>query len=384
MQCYEFVENIPIQTNLKHKKIRTAQQVWPEMIKKAKKTIDICQFYISSPKGEDLYAIFGLIIDAAKKGIKVRMINDAMYHKNYPTNVQFFESIGNMEVRFMDVEKLIGGGVMHAKYIIIDGEDCFVGSHNFDWKSIKHSQNLGIRIIDKHFADTLTNLFEYDWNLCIKDDRPKVYPDEPRLPLKPIKLKCKDDISVFPVVSAPKLTPKRFMSELEWVMQLIESAQKEILIHIMEYSPSSQYAPGLYIRDYDAALREKAVAKNVKIKLLLSHWCLKPESLPFAQSIALMKNVEVRYMDIPTLGAQFVPFSRVHHVKYMVVDDDKSWLSSSNMEPDYFLNSRNVGVAIIGKAPIKTLKEVFDLNWNSEYAREILPGREYPRPRIEY
>jgi len=88
-------------------------------------------------------------------------------------------------------------------------------------------------------------------------------------------------------------------------------------------------------------------------------------------------------MDIPTLGNNFVPFSRVHHVKYMVADNDKAWLTSSNMEPDYFLNSRNVGVGIYGVEPVKTLREIFDLNWTSDYAKTILPGREYPRPRIE-
>ena len=383
MNYFEFVENVPVETTLKHPRIRTAQQVWPEMIKKAKKTIDICQFYISSPKGEDLYAIFGLIIAAAKKGIKVRMINDAMYHNNYPTNVQFFDSIGNMEVRFLDVVKLMGGGVMHAKYIVVDGEDCFVGSHNFDWKSIKHSQNLGARIIDRKFADVLTNLFEFDWDLAKTNKKIGKFEEEPKLPAKPIKLKDKRNISIFPVVSPPKITPKRFITEIELVMEMIEKAEKELLIHIMEYSPNSQYSPGLYMRDYDAALREAAAKRGIKIRLLLSHWCLKPDSLPFAQSIALMKNVEVKYMDIPTLGNQFVPFSRVHHVKYMVADSDKAWLTSSNMEPDYFLNSRNVGIGIIGTAPIKTLREVFELNWNSNYARPISADREYPRPRIE-
>ncbi|HON55958.1 MAG TPA: phospholipase D-like domain-containing protein, partial [bacterium] len=238
MKKYEFVENIPIETTLKHPKIRRAQEVWPDMIKHAKKTIDICQFYISSPKGEDLYPIFGMIIDAARKGIRVRMINDAMYHNNYPTNVNFFENIGNMEVRFLDVAKMMGGGVMHAKYIIIDGTDCFVGSHNFDWKSLKHSQNLGIRIINKQFADILTKLFEYDWELCKTNIRPQSFADEPKYLKKPILIDETDKVSVLPVVSPAALTPKGFHTELEIVMDLIENAKEEILIHIMEYSPN--------------------------------------------------------------------------------------------------------------------------------------------------
>ncbi|MBP7652361.1 hypothetical protein KA977_02995 [Candidatus Dependentiae bacterium] len=384
MKKFEFVENVPIGTNLKHSKIRTAQQVWPDMIKKAKKTIDICQFYISSPKGEDLYPIFGMIIDAAKnKGVKVRMINDAMYYNSYPTNVNFFENIGNMEVKFLDVTKMMGAGVMHAKYLVIDGEDCFVGSHNFDWKSLKHSQNLGVRVVNSQFADILTQLFEYDWKLADTNVKPNNFKDESKIPDKPIKLKGSDNISVYPVVSPEALTPKKFITELELVMELIENARKEILIHIMEYSPNSQYCPGLYLKNYDAAIREAAASKKIKVKLLTSHWSLKQESLPFVQSLSLIPNVEVRYMDIPTLGRNFVPFSRVHHVKYMVMDNEKAWLTSSNLEPDYFINSRNVGIGIIGKKPVKTLREVFDISWNSEYAREITADKSYPKPRIE-
>ena len=71
------------------------------------------------------------------------------------------------------------------------------------------------------------------------------------------------------------------------------------------------------------------------------------------------------------------------HCKYMLVDKNIAWLTSGNLEPDYFLNSRNVGICIEGKAPAKTFQEIFYKSWNSHYAKEIVAGKEYPKPRIE-
>lgn len=383
MKNFEFVENVPIRTTLKHPKIRTAEQVWLDMIKKAKKTIDIGQFYLSSPKGESLYPIFGEILKATKRGIKVRMINDALYTSTYPTNVDFFDGLKNMEVRFLAVTDMMGGGVMHAKYMIVDGKDSFVGSHNFDWKSLKHSHNLGVRVINKKFANVLTQLFEYDWKLSTINIKPKGFPKEKKIPAKGIKLEGRSNIKVMPCFSPTALTPTKFRLEHDLVMYLIESAKKEIIIHIMEYSPKSQYTEGMYLRDYDAALREVAGNRGIKIKLLTSHWALKEIPLPFVQSLSVIPNVEVKYMDIPTLGKYFLPFSRVHHCKYMLVDNNIAWLTSGNLEPDYFLNSRNVGICIEGKAPSKIFKEIFNISWNSRYAKKIVAGKKYPKPRIE-
>ena len=39
----------------------------------------------------------------------------------------------------------VAGGVQHAKFFIVDGEEVFLGSQNFDWRALKHIHELGVR-----------------------------------------------------------------------------------------------------------------------------------------------------------------------------------------------------------------------------------------------
>lgn len=40
------------------------------------------------------------------------------------------------EVRSVDFPKLLGGGVLHTKLILIDRKDFYVGSANMDWRAL--------------------------------------------------------------------------------------------------------------------------------------------------------------------------------------------------------------------------------------------------------
>ena len=41
-----------------------------------------------------------------------------------------------------------GRGILHAKYMVADGHAGYLGSHNFDWRSLTHVQELGLLIRD--------------------------------------------------------------------------------------------------------------------------------------------------------------------------------------------------------------------------------------------
>ena len=66
----------------------------------------------------------------------------------------------------------------------------------------------------------------------------------------------------------------------------------------------------------------------------------------------------------------------------MVVDNNISWIGTSNWEPDYFKNSRNIGMIIKGDLIVRQLAEIFGLGWNGPYSEHIDPDKDYPLPRI--
>ena len=58
------------------------------------------------------------------------------------------------------------------------------------------------------------------------------------------------------------------------------------------------------------------------------------------QKLVQVPGVKVRFIDVPPWSGGFVPFARVAHAKYMVVDGARAWVGTSNWEGDYFTQSR--------------------------------------------
>jgi phosphatidylserine/phosphatidylglycerophosphate/cardiolipin synthase-like enzyme len=85
---------------------------------------------------------------------------------------------------------------------------------------------------------------------------------------------------------------------------------------------------------------------------------------------------------IPPWSGGFIPYARVIHAKYLVIDDRRCWIGTSNWEWDYFHTNRNVGLVIDGKQPASTLNRFFLDGWNGPYARPVDPCVTYTAPRI--
>jgi len=60
----------------------------------------------------------------------------------------------------------------------------------------------------------------------------------------------------------------------------------------------------------------------------------------------MLPGITVRYLVIPPHPGGVIPFARVAHAKYLVVDGRELWISSSNWARSYFERSRNVGLVI--------------------------------------
>ncbi len=43
---------------------------------------------------------------------------------------------GAASVRYLDFEKLVGNGILHTKMWVVDDKHIYVGSANFDWRSL--------------------------------------------------------------------------------------------------------------------------------------------------------------------------------------------------------------------------------------------------------
>jgi phosphatidylserine/phosphatidylglycerophosphate/cardiolipin synthase-like enzyme len=350
----ELVETTPVETTL-DSELRDAADVWPEMIRNARHTIDLAQFYISN--GARLEPVIAAIEAAIARGVRVRLLVEQSFVKVYPETLDRLARAG-ATVRHADFTP----GILHAKYFVVDGHDAFFGSQNFDWRALEHNLELGIRTHDAAIAARLLAIFELDWARAGDEPAPRM-----------VVPAASGSIAL---VASPK---DRLPGGIEWelpkLVAAIDSATAQIHVQLLTYR-AGDWA------ELEAPLLE-AAARGVHVELMLADWSKRAKTIGGLQKLASVPNVEIRLVTIPIASRGFIPFARVIHAKLLVVDGSRAWLGTSNWEREYFYDSRNVGLWIDDATVAARLDRFWQTGWRSTYAIRVDPGTPYEPPRIE-
>jgi phosphatidylserine/phosphatidylglycerophosphate/cardiolipin synthase-like enzyme len=383
-QDFELVESVPVETFMEQSNLPRCFDVWLKMINEAKSTIDIETFYFSSKPGEPLEDIISALKSAAGRGIKIRIIVDSSFYAKNEKSSDLLEGLQNIEIRKIPFGN-IGGGVMHAKYFIVDGENLFLGSQNMDWRAIKHIHEIGLRIKSKKFVWEFINIFENDWRLCKRHNSADI---ENLLKVSvsgfsekhPLKLTDKNygSLLLYSAFSPYNYIPGNFNTELDEILKLIKYARKRLNIQIYSYSTKGEKSSEF--DKIDKALR-KAAKRGVKIKIIFPDWATGKKSIDVIKNLSQVKNIKIKISSIPQYSGGFIPYSRVEHCKYFISDNNYSFISTSNWEDDYFYKSRNASVIIKNGKVNSELKKVFNSDWNGPLTEPIDVSKDYKPPK---
>src|SRR6267378_3791135 len=109
------IETVPIETRLGNPELPRALEVWLELIRGARSSLDFEQFYVSTWPGEPLEPVLKAIGEAARRGVRVRLLLDRRMHDTYPLPADSLARLPGIEVRSVDFGPL-AGGIQHAKY----------------------------------------------------------------------------------------------------------------------------------------------------------------------------------------------------------------------------------------------------------------------------
>ena len=155
-----------METTLDDPAIADAGDLWVDLFNTATERIDLEQFYVSpSPTGDgQLQPVLASLEAAAGRGVPVRMLADARFAKTYPDTLEALDAIDGIAVRIYDM-KPVRGGVQHAKFFRVD-DAVWLGSQNFDWRSLEHIHELGVLVREPRAAQDLGAVFEQDWALA--------------------------------------------------------------------------------------------------------------------------------------------------------------------------------------------------------------------------
>jgi phosphatidylserine/phosphatidylglycerophosphate/cardiolipin synthase-like enzyme len=346
------------------------------MIQGASGSLDFEEFYAVDKPGSRLAPVISAIEGAARRGVRVRFIADAGFAKKEPDTLARLEKMAGVKVVRIDWAARAGGGVQHAKFFIVDGRDAYLGSQNFDWRSLEHIQELGVRVGVPEVVRSLRDIFEADWAFATGVSIP---PSTQPLPSWPVSVKTKAGPLRITFEAEPKgLLPDDSEWGLPKLVALIDSAKKSVRVQLLTYRTTRN---GIYFDQLESALR-RAGARGVEVQLLVSDWSKSPGNIEGLKSLTYAPGVAVKMITIPQWSGGFIPFARVAHAKFLSVDGERAWIGTSNWERDYFYQSRNVGLIVDGAAFAGPLDQIFNDDWSSPYSTLVDPRASYTPPRV--
>lgn len=372
----QFVQSVPDETVYGSTLAARPQAVWLEMIGSAKKTLDIEQFYIADQAGEPLEPVLAAVKDAARRGVTVRFLVDKVMMKESARSLPALKEAG-VETRVIDF-KAAGGGVQHSKFFVVDGAEVYSGSQNFDWRSLRHIHEVGVRLKSAKAAADFTLVFDGDWALAGGALPRKMFSKKGKAAVtaaKPEKALVNGaEVSYSLAFSPVGFVPKGADTEITELLKLLNSAKKTVRGQVMTYAlaehGSKRWA------ELDSAFR-KAAARGVKVELVFADWALGGKADRDIKALARTDGIQIKVSSLPPHSAGFVPFARVEHSKYLSVDGETAYVTNSNWGPGYFLTSRGTAVFVKGRAAAAVLEDIFDKTWNGPYAQAVDNLKEY-------
>eukprot|EP01122_Echinamoeba_exundans_P017932 TRINITY_DN987_c0_g1_i2.p2 TRINITY_DN987_c0_g1~~TRINITY_DN987_c0_g1_i2.p2 ORF type:complete len:208 (-),score=47.21 TRINITY_DN987_c0_g1_i2:1053-1676(-) len=130
------VESVPIGTNIPIPE-ETTYDSWLKLINSAQSTIEIAAFYITLTDGSQWppedggymgQNIFNGLVDAAlKRNVSIRIVQQQPSPSMPDTDAQTLVRMGVATVRSINWVSLIGSGILHTKFMIVDGKSVYVG-----------------------------------------------------------------------------------------------------------------------------------------------------------------------------------------------------------------------------------------------------------------
>jgi phosphatidylserine/phosphatidylglycerophosphate/cardiolipin synthase-like enzyme len=374
---YELVYTTPVETTLVNADLRDPATVWSELFDGAKKEIVIGQFYVVNRAGAPFAKVVERLTAAGKRGVKIRFLLDkkGVGLSEAPT-IEELKAIPNLELRIIDFDKVQGNGIIHAKYLAVDGRATYLGSQNFDWRSFTHIHETGLHITDPVVVAQVQAIFEQDWKAQAAITAGQAVPLAERS-LAP------------PAINTPALlvsSPVAFnppgVGHSEAVLPaLLAEAKAEVRVQLLEYAPLS-YGPNRtrpYYAMIDTALRT-AASRGVKVKLMVSNWNTEKPAINYLKSLAMVPNIEIRIVTIPVASTGFIPFARVTHSKTMTIDGKLAWVGTSNWSGGYFDKSRNLEIVLRNEKMAQRIAALHEQAWSSPYAQPLDIQKTYPKP----
>ncbi|CAI4222808.1 unnamed protein product [Auanema sp. JU1783] len=412
----EFVvcESIPdgLQFDPKYQRFNSTTDCWMRLLKEAQQEVLLGSFYwsllvkdtgdnyTSDPTNTSGQQIYDNIVSTAKRGVNFRITQT--YEKEGTPETEEFQKLvpGKFNVRSLDFTQWYKGGILHTKSWAVDGKHLYVGSANFDWRSLRQVKELGIAVFNcPCLAQDLTKLLDIYWEMGAPGAKiPQMWPQKYSTGINhqsPITVpQSQGNQAVYFSASPPGFQSCGREDDLTAMIKAIDEARSSISLAVMDYSCSSLYlSPNYWSAKLDEAIRRAAFDRQVKVRFMMSRWPdTRKEFYTYLRSLndvsdqlpcvysngkcSKRGSIEVRLIEVPVQQFGDIPFARVYHNKYFVTEST-GYVGTSNWSPDYWSNTAGIGMIIRSDDStsssylVANLQNIFDRDWNSNYTTSI-------------
>ena len=182
-----------------------------------------------------------------------------------------------------------------------------------------------------------------------------------------------DTVLLWPSWSPRRFIPDTTLWDRDMIVRTLDRARHEIVLQLLTYSLGDRR---LRDESLDQALR-RAAARGAKVRLIISDWETGSSGLKALQALTRVPGIEVRLSTVPEWSGGYIPFGRVEHCKYVVVDTLWTWVGTSNWSPDYFHASRNLAVTMRNRPLARDARAIFETSWRAPGAAPLAPDSTY-------
>ncbi|KAI6233287.1 Phospholipase D/Transphosphatidylase domain-containing protein [Aphelenchoides fujianensis] len=395
---------------------------WKRLMDRAEKQLEITAFYwslLANDTGDKNFTwddsaqlgtdVYNQLIEVGKRGVKIGINQDNSSGLYGAYESEHLVQLGYAQTRTLNFTRLVGGGVLHTKSWLVDDKHFYVGSANYDWRSLTQVKELGIAVYDcPCLAADLKKIFDvYAFMGASPDQKvPEEWPAEYSTAYNsktPMNVRLGDEtVLAYFSSSPPPFVPAGREHDGATLARVINNAEQFVYISVMDYAPATFYNgnDNYYWPLIDDAIRTAAFDRRVHVRMLISRWrSTRSEIYAYLHSLRSLdselpcdrfKNrtthkweciegtkgsIDIKMFEVPKYTVD-IAYTRVNHAKYMVTETT-SVICTSNWSADYFINTGGISFVVQTREGqsaaklVEDMRKLHERDWDSAYATSI-------------
>lgn len=303
-----------------------------------------------------------LLIQKKQEGVDVRIIFGNAYKHDHSRFIQLLDGSNEMAFTFLKAFGVQAGFFQHhtyqsshSKYVVIDKEHVFIGSHNFSPRSFSIGLDDSVKVVDSRLGSQLTSLFLADWKFAYIPKNaettdfdasvilfPKLTIRSPRVPT------VQDDFTTKLLVNEKYFDT--LISGLNQAKQSIRISMFYFSYHKDAHSITSKIVTAL----------AKAIKNKVQVQVILDRD--NPSDIYSSH-----KANKKRFDELKKLGVD-IKFDKkevASHGKLCIIDQEKVIIGSHNWTQGSYQNYEETSILIESKKLATLYNRIFTTRFST-------------------